>query len=137
MNLWFVNENVRSVNKKRMPTLKRKHADLRWTASCPGQKKLAFKERQLKQRFLLIRFTALGYWNEEHMIKSLGFLEFVVHLFEETLNFVTLRYIGTFNRLWHNIQYQILLFLGRSVIFDTWPQSSILAKFLSCNNMRK
>ena len=41
--MWFVNENVRSVNKKRMPTLNGKHADLRWTTSCPGQKKPAFK----------------------------------------------------------------------------------------------
>ena len=38
-----VNENVRSANEKRMPTLKRKHDDLRWTASAPGQKKLTFK----------------------------------------------------------------------------------------------
>ena len=29
MNKWFVNENVRSVNEKRMPTLKRKHDGLR------------------------------------------------------------------------------------------------------------
>ena len=42
--MWCVNENVRSVNeKKRMPTLKRKHDDLRRTASSLGQKKLAFK----------------------------------------------------------------------------------------------
>ena len=43
MSMWCVNKNVRSVNEKRMPTLKRKHDDLRWTASAPGQKKLVFK----------------------------------------------------------------------------------------------
>ena len=36
MNMWFVNENVRSVNEKRMPTLNRKHDDLRRTASLRG-----------------------------------------------------------------------------------------------------
>ena len=36
MNMWFVNENVWSVNEKRMPTLERKHDNLRWTASAPG-----------------------------------------------------------------------------------------------------
>ena len=43
MNMWFVNENVRSVNEKRMPTLNSKHDDLRRTASVRGQKKLTFK----------------------------------------------------------------------------------------------
>ena len=43
-------------------------------------------ERQLKQRYLLISATALGYWNEERLMKSLGFFECVVHLFEETIN---------------------------------------------------
>ena len=38
-----INENVTNVNEKRMPSLKRKHDDLRRTASAPGQKKLAFK----------------------------------------------------------------------------------------------
>ena len=41
--MWCVNENMRSVNEKRMPTLKRKHDNLCRTASAPGQKKLAFK----------------------------------------------------------------------------------------------
>ena len=62
--MWFVNENAISVNEKTMATFKRKHHDLRRTASAPGQKKLGFKpspERQLKQRYLLIRFTALDY----------------------------------------------------------------------------
>ena len=90
MNMWFVNENVRSVNEKRMPTLKRKHDDLRRTASAPGQKRSSHlklsPEKQLKQRYLLIRFTALGYWNEERLIKSLGFLECVLHLFQKTIN---------------------------------------------------
>ena len=36
MNMWCVNEKVRSVNEKKMPTLKRKHDDLRQTASVPG-----------------------------------------------------------------------------------------------------
>ena len=54
-----------SVNEKRMPTLKRKHYDLRRTASAPGQKRSSHLKlspaKQLKQRYLLIRFTALGY----------------------------------------------------------------------------
>ena len=41
--MWCVNENMRSVNEKRMPTLKRKHDNLCRTACAPGQKKLAFK----------------------------------------------------------------------------------------------
>ena len=127
MKVWCVNENVRNENEKRMPTLKRKHDDLRLTASASGQKKLASKptpERQLKQRYLLIRFTTLGYWNEERLIKSLGFLE-CFYLRKRLTD------------IWRKIKYQILLFLGRWVIFNIRSQSSILAKFLSCNNKRK
>ena len=48
MNMWFVNENLRSVNEKRMPTLKRKHDGLCRTVSTPGLKKLAFKPSSRK-----------------------------------------------------------------------------------------
>ena len=43
INMWCVNENVRIVNEKRTPTLKRKHDDLHGTGSAPGQKKFALK----------------------------------------------------------------------------------------------
>ena len=131
MNMWLVNENVGSVNQKRMPTLKRKHDDMRQTASAQGKRNSRLNlspERQLKQRYLLIRFTALGYWNEERLIKSLGFLECVVHLFEETIN----RYMT------HDTIPNFTIFreMGR-VTFDIRPQSSILVNFLSWNNKRK
>ena len=131
MNMWLVNENVGSVNQKRMPTLKRKHDDMRQTASAQGKRNSRLNlspERQLKQRYLLIRFTALGYWNEERLIKSLGFLECVVHLFEETIN----RYMT------HDAIPKFIIFreMGR-VTFDIRPQSSILVNFLSWNNKRK
>ena len=35
--------NVRSVNEKRIPTLKKNYDDLRQVTSAPGQKKLALK----------------------------------------------------------------------------------------------
>ena len=41
--MWFVNENMRSVNVKRIPALNRKHDDLGWIAFAPGQKMLTFK----------------------------------------------------------------------------------------------
>ena len=53
-----VNENVRSANEKRMPTLKRKHDDLRWTASAPGQKKLAFKSISRKTAETEVSFNS-------------------------------------------------------------------------------
>ena len=59
------------------------------TASAPGQKKLAFKailRKTAEIEVFLIRFIALDYWNEERLIKSLGFLECVVYLFGETIN---------------------------------------------------
>ena len=58
MNIWCVNENVRSANKKRMPTLKRKHDDLRRTASAPGRKKLAFKPISRKTAEIEVSFSS-------------------------------------------------------------------------------
>ena len=127
MKVWCVNENVRNLNEKRMPTLKRKHHDLRLKLLLQDKRNSRLNlspERQLKQRYLLIRFTTLGYWNEERLIKSLEFLE-CIYLRKRL------------TEIWHKIKYQILLFLGRWVIFDIRSQSSILAKFLSCNNKRK
>ena len=90
MNMWFVNENVRSVNKKRMPTLKRKHDDLRRTASAPGRKKLALKPISRKTAEIEVSFSSfhcfrLLKWGL-FLIKPLGFLGCVVHLFEKTIN---------------------------------------------------
>ena len=72
MNMWFVNENVRSVNEKWMPALKRKHDDLRWTVSSPGQKKLTFKHISRKtaetkipfNSFLCIRLRKRGVFDK-------------------------------------------------------------------------
>ena len=57
--MWCVNENVRSVNEKRMPTLKRKHDDLRRTASAPGQKKLTFEPISRKTAETKVYFNSL------------------------------------------------------------------------------
>ena len=101
MNMWCVNENVRSVNEKRMPTWKG-NMMICVEQLLPQGKRNSYlnvsPERQLKQRYLLIPFTALGYWIEERLIKSLGFLECVVHLFEETINrYTTQDTIPNFN----------------------------------------
>ena len=130
MNMWFVNENVRSVNEKRMPTLNSKHDDLRRTASVRGQKKLAFKPISRKTvetevSFNLFHCFRLLKWGAfDKIFKILG-----------VCGYIYLR--KRLTDMWHRMQYQILLLLGRWVIFDIRAQSSILAKFLSCDNKRK
>ena len=87
--------NVRSVNEKRIPTLKKNYDDLRQVTSAPGQKKLALKTISRKTAEIdvsIICFTAWGYWNEGRLIKPLAFLECVVNLFEETINRCVTKY---------------------------------------------
>ena len=87
MKVWCVNENVRNVNEKRMPTLKRKHDDLRLTASAPGQKKLASKPISRKAAKTEVSFNSFHYfrllkWRAfDKIFRILG-----VYLFEETIN---------------------------------------------------
>ena len=78
---------MRNLNEKRMPTLKRKHHDLRLTASAPGQKKLASKPISRKTAKAEVSFNSFHYFR---LLKGRAFDKIFrilgVYLFEETIN---------------------------------------------------